>query len=135
MTYYPTPPQAPKRRFRWRWVVAPVAAVMVSSAVVVGAVSLLPNETRTATEKCRADVMDQLKSPSTAQFSEVERMGAEDEREFVRDLTIRDDENPIVVIQGLVDSQNGFGAMVRTGFVCTAQRFGPVWTTNTTLSE
>ena len=104
-------------------------------AVVVCVVSLVPTDTKTATEKCRVDVLDQLKSPSTAQFSGVERMGAEDEREFVRDLAIRDEENPIIVIEGLVDSQNGFGAMVRTRFVCTAQKFGPVWTTDTTLSE
>lgn len=59
--------------------------------------------------KCRNNVKSQLKSPSTAKFpSALESHSA-----------VRDGEDNVRVWQGYVDSQNGFGAMVRTQFVCT----------------
>ncbi|MGG7450540.1 hypothetical protein ACQ3HE_06585 [Plantibacter auratus] len=135
MTNYLAQPPAQKRRVRWWWIAAPVAAALLSTSVIFGAITLIPNDTKTATEKCKADVLEQLKSPSTANFADVDRMSEEDEREFVRDLPIRDGENPVFVIEGAVDSQNSFGAVVRSTFTCRAQKFGPVWTTNTALSE
>ena len=62
-----------------------------------------------AEQMCEQFVTDRLKAPSTAEFpgGEVTDVGA-DEYEVV----------------GSVDSQNGFGAMIRTGYTCTIRYAG-----------
>ena len=55
-----------------------------------------------AKEKCRQAVRDQLKSPATAQFSGEKVVSDGDGFEVVGD----------------VDSQNSFGAMLRSTFTC-----------------
>lgn len=59
--------------------------------------------------KCRDVVRGQLKSPSTAKFP-----GSLESNEQARET-----EDGERVWAGYVDSQNGFGATVRTAFICT----------------
>jgi hypothetical protein len=58
-----------------------------------------------ATEECEDSVKDRLKAPATAQFSEVETTpsGAES-----------------YDVAGAVDSENSFGALIRSHFTCKA---------------
>lgn len=88
-----------------------VALMMVAAIVAVGLISwagstLLPaspsREYREAVAQCEALVSDELRSPSSAVFeSDVSSSGS----------TWR--------VTGAVDSQNGFGAIVRTEFECS----------------
>lgn len=57
-----------------------------------------------AFDKCKEYVLDNLKSPSTA--------------EFMREYQWKQDENGDWIIIGKVDAQNGFGAMIRSDFMC-----------------
>lgn len=85
--------------------------MMVAAIVAVGLISwagstLLPaspsREYREAVAQCEALVSDELRSPSSAVFeSDVSSSGS----------TWR--------VTGAVDSQNGFGAIVRTEFECS----------------
>ena len=60
---------------------------------------------------CKQFVTDRLQSPATASF----RNYFEDDGEVVVRV-VSDDR---YVVTSTVDSENGFGAMLRTGFVCT----------------
>ncbi len=61
---------------------------------------------------CREAVLEQLKAPATASFSPYER-------ELLQDPVFSDDKNRWLYM-GNVDSENGFGANVRTGYGCEA---------------
>lgn len=70
---------------------------------------------RTATsgeawQACKEFVGDRLKAPSSADFPS-------DPNRAVKDLTSTPDKQTWV-INGVVDSQNSFGAQIRTAFVC-----------------
>jgi hypothetical protein len=54
-------------------------------------------------QKCKNLVLDQLKSPSTAVFSNISLSKVDDH---------------ISLLDGAVDSENGFGATVRADFEC-----------------
>jgi hypothetical protein len=128
---------APGRRRthpRW-WLIALPIAVLVLGGVCVAGIILFPTDAKRAVSECQDDVLDRLKSPSTAQFSEVEIVTDDDARELADARPIQDEENPIFIIEGQVDAQNAFGAMVRSTFTCATQKFGPVWTTDSVLSE
>jgi hypothetical protein len=58
---------------------------------------------------CQDAVRSKLKSPSTASFG---------------DATVRDRQAGGVVINGPVDSENGFGAMIRSAYVCDVDDSG-----------
>ncbi|MBF4570333.1 hypothetical protein ITJ57_16310 [Plantibacter sp. VKM Ac-2880] len=128
---------APGRRRtypRWWLIVLAVALVLVGGACVAGII-LFPTDAKRAISECQDDVLGRLKSPSTAQFTEVEIQTDDDAREIAAARPIQDDENPIFIIEGRVDAQNAFSAMVRSTFTCTTQKFGPVWTTDSVLYE
>ncbi len=57
-----------------------------------------------AITKCERKIRDQLKAPSTAEFSSVRYTGT----------------SPKWVVRGDVDAQNSFGAMLRSSWLCTA---------------
>lgn len=61
-------------------------------------------------------VKEQLKAPSTAKFAD----GYDKESKY----KINEDES--VVIQSYVDAQNSFGAMIRTHYRCTVDKYGKV---------
>ena len=82
-------------------------AAVGTSAAVSKTVSQLDKQ-RNAFTSCKEAVTDRLKSPSTASFE------PESQVEF---QTVGDDG---IQILGYVDSQNGFGAQVRSDYVCTA---------------
>ena len=58
---------------------------------------------------CEEFVKDRLKSPSTADFSD-------ENREQLTDT--------VFVVTGSVDSENGFGAMIRNDFTCRVRYAG-----------
>lgn len=64
----------------------------------------------------KAAVKEQLKAPSTAKFAD----GYDKESKY----KINEDES--VVIQSYVDAQNSFGAMIRTHYRCTVDKYGKV---------
>lgn len=57
---------------------------------------------------CHDFVKDALKSPSTADFSDESHAG----------------KSPIWTVRGQVDSENSFGAVVRSSYVCTVKATG-----------
>lgn len=84
-----------------------IAAVIV--LVLVGGGLFLENRSdgsldRAMADRCTSQVESRLKSPSTAQFSDVRAM--------------HDEAADTWTVEGNVDSQNGFGATVRSHFVC-----------------
>ncbi|WP_426241361.1 hypothetical protein [Nocardioides sp. LHG3406-4] len=66
---------------------------------------------RAATNKCEQAVRDRLRAPSTAEFGEASAEGTNDPFERVPD-------GQLWVVEGGVDSENGFGAMVRNYYSC-----------------
>lgn len=72
---------------------------------------------------CKDRVLERLKSPGTAEFSDIE---------------VRSGPGPVAyVITGSVDSENTFGGTVRSDFTCESERFegGSLLTTLTEISE
>lgn len=69
------------------------------------------------TDACHDAVKEKLKSPGTAQFG----------GEFRRESTTPE-------LTGYVDSQNGFGALVRTTWVCTGTATDVGWSVQVTLT-
>ena len=67
---------------------------------------------------CKDAVSTQLKAPTTAKFPDVLE---------VRRGKISGTEN-IYRIQGYVDAQNSFGAMIRTEYFCEIEYLGRDWT-------
>lgn len=71
---------------------------------------------RDAFQASKKELKIQLKAPSTAKFA----TGLDEESKY----KINDDES--VIIQSYVDAQNSFGAMIRTHFRCTVDKYGNV---------
>lgn len=67
---------------------------------------------------CKDFVKDRLKSPSSAKF----RNFYEDDGEVLVEGS-----GPQFKVVSTVDSQNGFGAMLRSSFVCTVTDRGDTW--------
>lgn len=75
---------------------------------------------------CTQQITGQLKAPSTAKFPRVTDTG-------VIATTV---DNQKWAITGFVDAQNGFGAMMRSAFVCEATHTsGTNWSVRATLVE
>lgn len=94
------------------WVLA-VLAIGVLGVVVVGLLAV--NAIRTpgqAKEACREGVQDQLKSPSSARFSDEEAEETGEGR---------------YLVTGSVDSENGFGAMIRNDYACKVSETAGSW--------
>lgn len=108
-----------RRRPVWPW----AAASVLLAAGIIAAIVLMARGEEPAAEPtrasndlaitaCREAVKERLKAPGTAQFG----------GEFVRET--RDAE---AEVGGWVDSQNGFSALVRNRFVCTAHAGQTGW--------
>lgn len=63
---------------------------------------------------CKAEVEARLKSPSSAKYSDVSAIGYK-----------------TVTVSGAVDSENSFGAMLRSRFSCTVTLEGDTWNLDT----
>lgn len=106
-----SPPTTPKRRL-WPWIAG--GAVVLALIVGVGVWLALPSTEDKAVTYCQEDVITPtLKAPTTAEFSKVS-VEHEDGTELYR-------------VRGAVDSQNGFGAMVRADFDCNMRYEGGRW--------
>ena len=78
------------------------------------------DRSNTAVAACEDSIRNQLKAPSTAKFS--------GERYT--------DNDPDWLVTGNVDAENGFGAMIRSGFSCTLTRNGDrMVTTSASLGD
>ena len=64
----------------------------------------------------KAEVKLKLKSPSTAKFA----------TEFDKESKYKINDDESVIIQSYVDAQNSFGAIIRTNFRCTVDKYGKV---------
>jgi hypothetical protein len=122
----PSKPERHHQRRWWLW--APlaglsVAAISVAATLLVtqpGATEPAPKPSRTyqdpeadAVQACRDDVLTQLKAPATAQFpggEEIKQLGTSSTASYQ--------------IDGEVDSENGFGALIRTSWLCLAGNAG-----------
>ena len=71
---------------------------------------------RDAFQASKKEVKSQLKAPSTAKFA----------TEFDKESKYKINDDESVVIQSYVDAQNSFGAMIRTNFRCTVDKYGKV---------
>lgn len=87
-------------------------------AMVIGAISGHGGSSSTgstdhsaAISACQDEIRTKLKSPASASFG---------------DATVRNGQNGDLVINGPVDSENGFGANLRSAYVCTVDSFGTV---------
>lgn len=83
------------------WHIALVAGVLLVAALL-GAGQLGPDDYADEAAACRDAVTERLKSPSTAEFGEA--------------TTAKGDGK--VLVAGVVDSENGFGANVRSDYRC-----------------
>jgi hypothetical protein len=70
------------------------------------------DKTATLIEQCRAEAKKSLKAPATAQFSEERPVELGDRFYY---------------IDGSVDAQNGFGALVRSKYRCKAESTASGW--------
>lgn len=116
-----TPPAPPRRRRRLPLILAAIAGILGLLAVgwIVGTETATSGRTATTTasptvdpvvadtaaakQKCHNAVLKWLKAPATAQFS--------------GDKVVSDPAGGYEVV-GNVDSQNGFGAMLRSTYTC-----------------
>jgi hypothetical protein len=101
----PVAPPTPPRNRRW-WITGGVAAVLVAIAVAV--VVVITNNgggNSSIVKACENTVQKNLVSPATAKFSNVTSAA---------DPSVDGRSN----VTGDVDSQNGFGALLRSTFTC-----------------
>lgn len=101
-TFAATPPAVRKRR-RWPWIAAAVVVVLAVAIGIGSWAALRPSTSDQAVTACQDIITEQLRSPATAQFTgmRIESRGVD-----------------YFYVEGQVDSQNGFGATVRTTFSC-----------------
>lgn len=110
----PAPPPAAPKPSTWpKVILVTLIVLIVAAAGALTFVLLRPaTSSRTANQigACREKVKTQLRAPATAQFSEeaVERQAT----------------GSYFDVHGLVDSQNGFGALVRNRYACTVTADG-----------
>jgi hypothetical protein len=104
----PQPPPPSWWDRNWKFLIA-VGLAVAAAAVGLGlALGSTPEDE--AREACRTYVRDRLVAPATAQFSEERVIGS----------------NPTMVA-GKVDSENRFGAMLRTTYTCRVQYESGEW--------
>lgn len=82
------------------------------------------NETlRDAWVECKLEVMNRLKNPDSADFP------------YTADVRGTRQPDGTITIRSYVDATNGFGAVVRTPFVCEAKKVGITYITSVDLLE
>jgi hypothetical protein len=113
----PTPaPASPAPGRTPTWPKLAIAFLATLVVVALGALAFLllrPSDSSAATTQiaaCRDKVKAQLKAPATAQFSE-EAVSKQPTGEFYE-------------VNGVVDAQNGFGALLRQRYRCTVSESG-----------
>lgn len=89
-----------------------LVAILVAGGWIYGTLTRQPTPAE-AYSLCQRYVAARLSSPGSARFPAIHEAG-------VTIATGGDD----FVVRGFVDSQNGFGAIIRTPFVCTVQHDG-----------
>lgn len=103
----------PSRKSNLRWAIA-AGVLLVVAALLYGAIKDEPESLESqhtdAYFACREFVGQQLKAPATADFP----------RHDSPDVSVTG-ENPFTV-RSVVDSENGFGASVRSRFTCSVTR-------------
>lgn len=108
MTYpapYPIEQPPPAEKNRAPVIIVALIVLIVAAAIVI--VVLLtsgPSDEQRAITACDDAVRSQLKAPSTAKFS--------------GEHIVPTDAVGAPMIKGSVDAENGFSAMIRTGFTC-----------------
>jgi hypothetical protein len=122
---------APKGRLRRIWREIPLLGkvLLVFMGLAILGVGGQQTATRSTIDKnpyagwsaCQRAVTDRLKAPSTAKFIEpkISPGPSPDQR----------------MIFAAVDSQNSFGAMLRTQFICEVRRVGNGWTADVTFAK
>lgn len=105
------PPAAAKKGSPWLLYLIGGALLLVIGTVVVNAVKPDPTNGYDAQVACKTYVLDRLKAPASAAFSGLAFTGA----------------NPTWTVTGAVDSQNSFGATIRSTFRCTVTARGDQW--------
>jgi len=96
---------------KWKLI---IVAVLATALALWFGISKSPS--RTATNNCEGFVRERLKAPATAKFSN-EKIIAIDGK--------------LYIVTGDVDSQNSYGAMLRSNYNCLVSRDGTL--TNLTL--
>lgn len=108
------PAEKPKRKTPWwAWliIIGTTVGVMAACAGCLSSAGNQPTDpTIGATVACEGFVQDQLKSPSSAQFSNESVHGP-----------VAGKPNRYIVV-GSVDAQNSFGAQLRNNFGCTTEK-------------
>lgn len=113
----PAPAAPPSRPSLWPKIMLTAVAVLVVAAIG-GLVLVLvkpvgssgPDLSAQQIAACRERVKLQLKAPATAKFSE--------------ESVSREPTGPFFTVVGLVDAENGFGALLRQRYRCTADDRG-----------
>lgn len=105
-----TRPKGIAERLGWRGIGAALVGVLLLSALFGGGGDDGEASAYEAENQCERFLEDRLKSPSTAEF----------------DLTTTGGPTTFTSA-GTVDSQNGFGAMVRSDVTCTVRLDGDTW--------
>jgi hypothetical protein len=110
-------PTAPVRPSAWPKVLLIAMAVLVVAGLAGLVVVLLRPAGTSGSDlsarqiaACRERVKLQLKAPATARFSE--------------EVVSREPTGPFFIVTGLVDAENGFGALLRQRYRCTADAEG-----------
>lgn len=88
-----------------------IAVVVFVGATQAGPEPEPPDPWSAAERVCKNHVLDRLKSPSTAEFGEVDVSTS----------------GPPYTVRGVVDAQNSFGATLRNSFSCTVTRGSSGW--------
>jgi len=110
---------APRRRRIWPLVTLAVLLTLGGGSVAAVYALTRPSETNTTEAgyielvgACRTEVTRQLKAPATARFSNERAVELGDRFHY---------------IDGSVDAQNSFGALVRSSYRCKAETSGDGW--------
>lgn len=126
-----------------RAVTALVSAALVFGITACGSSGNSPDPAATradAERVCKEWVKDKLKSPATAKFSDVKSLTSGDFADLLSEAatdnsgdsaapsTAAGEDGYSLTVTGNVDSENGFGALIRSTWVCTATLNGDEWT-------
>lgn len=99
--------------------VALVIVLAVSCSVMGGSNGDSSPSSYEAERQCQEWVRDQLRAPSTADFSQTTSTGGPSSWS----------------VSGVVDAENGFGAMLRTSWTCDIRLDGDTWRGNAILLD
>lgn len=117
-----TPPPEAKGGTGWGClgIVVAIIALAVSCSVIGGGTDGGGAPTSYEAERqCQDWIRDQLLAPSSAQFSETSSVGGP----------------ASWTVNGMVDAENGFGAMLRSAWTCDIRLDGDMWRGTATLLE